>query len=71
MKIRNRRFETSVPCVVLVLLYSMFGGSQEIRLRAEEFNDLELLFDMAMSDCRPLRECMEDTGFDPRSWRAQ
>ncbi|CAE8644925.1 unnamed protein product [Polarella glacialis] len=32
----------------------------EIRARADKFNDLELLFDMAMSDCRPLRDCLEN-----------
>ncbi|CAJ1329579.1 unnamed protein product [Effrenium voratum] len=32
----------------------------EIRARAEQFNDLELLFDMAMSDYRPLNDCLSN-----------
>ncbi|CAJ1396873.1 unnamed protein product [Effrenium voratum] len=34
--------------------------TMEIRARAEQFNDLELLFDMAMSDYRPLNDCLSN-----------
>lgn len=42
------------------LINEYYGKTMEIRARAEEFNDLELLFDMAMSDYRPLNDCLNN-----------
>ncbi|CAE7303968.1 unnamed protein product [Symbiodinium necroappetens] len=71
--VRNFRFEFLERCPFgsehavtgsydksYAIINEYYGKTMEIQARAEQFNDLELLFDMAMSDYRPLNDCLNN-----------
>ena len=64
-------FSNDIPSdTAYLILDEYYAKTQSMVMRAKEFNNLELLFDMAMSAYRPLKESMDDLVLLKNLWDA-